>query len=162
MPKRSPAKDSDKLQGVHLWLLLWRAERAVEEHAHRSVRGLGLGISDFGVMEALFHKGPLTVGAIGKKVLLTSGSMTAAVDRLERQGLVRRADDPADRRSCIVHLTDAGQALIVDAFIQHKADMERVFASLSVEERGLLGDLLRKVGREAVSLNDTAKPNDTE
>ena len=114
--------------------------------------------SDFAVLEALLHKGPLAVNAIGKKVLLTSGSMTAAVDRLERRGLVERQDDPGDRRTRIVHLTGAGDVLIQKLFAQHAADMERAVAVLSKSEAQTLTDLLRKLGRGAEGKkNENAK-----
>ena len=135
--------------GVHLWLLLWKATRAVEADAYRSVRASGWCLSDFGVLEALLHKGPLAVNALGKKVLLTSGSMTAAVDRLERRGLVERTFDPTDRRARIVRLTAAGSKLIRKVYAEHAREMQQVFSSLDLKEREALAGLLRKVGRAA-------------
>lgn len=144
-------EESQKLQsvkGVHLWLLLWKATRAVEEHAHRSIRSTDLGLSDFGVLEALLHKGALPIKALQKKVLLSSGSMTAAVDRLERGGLVERATTPQDRRSRIVHLTPKGSELIATLFRAHASDMEEAFSCLNSSERETLAGILRKLGRE--------------
>ncbi len=135
--------------GVHLWLLLWKASKAVEAHAWRSVEATGLCLSDFGVLEALLHKGPLPVNVLGKKVLLSSGSMTTAVDRLERSGLVARKAAPTDRRSRIVHLTKEGSSLIRRIFAKHELDMECVFSRLDTPERNALVDLLRKLGHEA-------------
>ena len=135
--------------GVHVWLLLWKATRALETHAHLSLQGLGMCPGDFAVLEALLHKGPLPVNAIGKKVLLTSGSMTAAVDRLEKRGLVERRDDPEDRRTRVVHLTSEGRKLIRRLFAIHERDMERVIAVLNAREREELSGLLRKLGRSA-------------
>src|SRR5271165_5195321 len=110
---------------THVWLVLSRAAHAVEQNAVRSVAALGLGLSDFAVLEALLHKGPLPVNTIGKKVLLTSGSITAAVDRLESKGLVRRTADPQDLRARIVQLTAPGRSLIEKAFARHAMDMEK-------------------------------------
>ncbi len=132
--------------GVHLWLVLWKAFRAMEAQAGRSIAGLGLCQSDFGVMEALSHKGPLPVKALGEKVLLTSGSMTAAIDRLERRGWVARGDDPRDRRSRIVRLTPEGRKTIQVLFRTHERDMEQAAARLSLSERAELMRLLRKAG----------------
>ena len=139
--------------GVHLWLLLWKASKAVETYARGSVKSTGLGLSDFGILEALFHKGPLSVSALGKKVLLSSGSITTAVDRLERNGLVERDSDATDRRARIVHLTREGKTLIRKVFAEHERDMERVFARLQRRERNSLGVLLRKLGRETDALH---------
>jgi len=135
--------------GVHVWLLLWKATRALEAHANASLQGLEMCPSDFAVLEALLHKGPLPVNEIGKKVLLTSGSMTAAVDRLAERGLVERKDDPEDRRTRVVHLTDAGRKLIRKLFAIHERDMERAVSSLTARELEELSGLLRKLGRGA-------------
>jgi len=123
----------------------------MEEQAGRSIAGLGLCQSDFGVMEALLHKGPLPVKALGEKVLLTSGSMTAAIDRLERRGWVMRGDDPQDRRSRIVRLTPEGRKTIQALFRTHERDMEQAASKLSHNERAELMRLLRKLGKAANS-----------
>src|SRR5678815_1500292 len=98
--------------GIHLWLVLWKAYESVRSHAVNHIRSLSLGFSDFAVLELLLHKGPTPVNVIGVKVHLTSGSITAAVDRLERKGLVLRCNDEGDRRARVVHLTGAGRKLI--------------------------------------------------
>jgi MarR family 2-MHQ and catechol resistance regulon transcriptional repressor len=133
--------------GVHVRLVLWKAERAMEDVDRRSIEKLGLGLSDFAVLEMLLHKGPQPVNTIGAKVLLTSGSITAAVDRLEARGLVRRGNDPKDRRARIVHLTRAGRKLIACAFAEHSRTMEEAVGVLSVGERATLARLLKKLGK---------------
>lgn len=130
--------------------------------ARRSVQETGLGLSDFGVLEALLHKGPLPVNALRKKVLLSSGSTTTAVDRLERSGLVKRSGTPVDRRSRIVHLTNKGSHLISELFQKHTNDMELAFSCLDETERDALADLLRKLGQgreEAASLKENPTTN---
>ena len=142
-PSPNPAGDAS---ATRVWLILSRATRAIEQNAIRSVSGLGLGMSDFAVLEVLLHKGPQPVSVIGKKVLLTSGSITTAVGRLESKELVRRTADPADLRSRIVELTDRGRSLIEKAFRQHAIDMEETMAVLRSSERIELVRLLKKVG----------------
>jgi MarR family transcriptional regulator, 2-MHQ and catechol-resistance regulon repressor len=137
------------LSGVHLWLLLWKAARGVEAHSTRSIARFEMVPTDFGVLEALLHKGPLTVKQLGEKVLLTSGSMTAAVDRLESRELVTRCDDARDRRARIIRLTAAGQELIERAFAEHSAAMEEAVRGFSKEDRAALLPLLRRLGRVA-------------
>ena len=144
--------DRRDVSGVHLWLLLWKASKAVEARARHSVNTTGLCLSDFGVLEALLHRGPLPINILGKKVLLSSGSMTAAVDRLERSGLVEREAASTDRRARIVHLTEEGSKLIGTLFAGHERDMEAVFSRLNKTERNALANLLRKLGREAESI----------
>jgi MarR family transcriptional regulator, 2-MHQ and catechol-resistance regulon repressor len=136
-------------RGVHLWLLLWKAARTQEAHARRSVEATGLCLSDFGALEALLHKGPLPVNTLGRKILISSGSMTAAVDRLEAQRLVERRSSAEDRRARIAHLTPKGEALIGRLFAEHARDMEQAFAALSGPEKTTLAALLRKLGPSA-------------
>ena len=135
--------------GVHLWLLLMKAHEALRRHAEQHIRGLGIGLSDFFVLEVLLHKGPTPVNEIGRRVRLTSGSITSAVDRLEAKGLVERRLDPADRRTRIVHLTPAGQKLIGCAFADHERAMEHATGGLTPAERAEAVALLKKLGRYA-------------
>src|SRR5437879_5524084 len=136
--------------GVHVFLVLWKASRAAQAYAEKSILELEMCGSDFAVLEALLHKGPLPVNEIGKKVLLTSGSITIAVDRLETKGFVERRAHSTDRRARIVHLTKAGRKVITRAYADHAADMERLAsASLTREERQMLIRLLKKIGYEA-------------
>lgn len=136
--------------GVHVFLVLWKAARSVQTCAEKSISDLEIGSSDFAVLEALLHKGPLPVNEIGKKVLLTSGSITVAVDRLERKELVERRAHGSDRRARIVHLTKEGRKLITHAYTQHAADLERlVSVSLTPKERATLIHLLKKIGYQA-------------
>src|SRR5437660_12224509 len=102
----------DSTSGVHLWLVLWKTYAALQRHALESLADLGLGYSDFAILELLLHKGPTPVNTIGTKVNLTTGSISVAVDRLEQRGLVERRPDPEDRRARVVHLTAAGRKLI--------------------------------------------------
>ena len=143
-----------QMSATHLWLILWKAYESVSEHASRHIRGLGIGESDFAVLEALLHKGPLPVNTIGGLVHLTSGSITAAVDRMEAKGLVERQNDPSDRRARIVHLTDAGRKLISCAFADHEAAMEKACAGLTPQERTQAAALLKKLGLHAKNALD--------
>jgi MarR family 2-MHQ and catechol resistance regulon transcriptional repressor len=100
-------------------------------------------------MEALLHKGPLPINTIGEKVLLTSGSMTAAINRLEKKGFVRRIQDRSDGRFFHVHLTEIGRMVIKKAYQKHATNLEQVAAGLNQGERQELLDLLKKIGRHA-------------
>ena len=135
--------------GSHIRLVLWKAAKAVEKVDRESIDQTGLGLSDFTIMEALLHKGPLTINQIGQKVLLTSGSMTAAVNRLERKGLVKRIQDASDGRCFYVRLTKRGRKVINDAFSRHQQNLEKIAEVLTREERTELVRLLRKLGFHA-------------
>ena len=149
-PIQTPSREA----ATHVWLVLWKAAHAIEQNAMQSVSALGLGLSDFAVLEVLLHKGPLPVNTVGKQILLTSSSITAAIDRLEARKLLRRVTTPKDRRSRIVELTEAGRRLIVRAFQKHAKDMEETMAVLKTNERAELVRLLKKVGLWAAARLD--------
>ncbi len=138
--------------GVHFWLVLWKAFDSIRAHAECHIHSLGIGLSDFGILETLLHKGPQPVNTIGMRLRLTSGSITAAVDRLERKGLVERRSDTSDRRTRMVHLTEAGKKLITCAFADHAAAMDRATSGLNPEERDEAYQLLKKLGLHAQQL----------
>ena len=136
-------------RGVHVWLVLLKTFHALNTHAQQSIGQTQLGDSEFRILEALLHKGPLPVNALGPKVWLTPGSISIAVDRLVRKGLVARRDDPGDRRVRRVELTAAGRTLITAGFRGHAAAMEQAVSILSTQERLTLLRLLKKLGRHA-------------
>src|SRR6201986_1706994 len=115
----------------HVWLVMMKAMRALTRYAAAGIEQTGLGLSDFGVLEILLHKGPLPVNTIGPMVDLTPGSISTAVDRLVAKGLVSRVESAEDRRVRIVALTPSGKNLIVKAFRKHAGQMRRVFSELS-------------------------------
>ena len=142
--------------GTHLWLILWKAYDALRAHAECHIHSLGIGFSDFAVLEALLHKGPLPVNALGAKVRLTSGSITSLVDRLEAKGLLERHPHPEDGRTRMVHLTHAGRKLIACAFADHEAAMERATAGLTSEEKHQATELLKRLGHYAQNWKESA------
>jgi MarR family 2-MHQ and catechol resistance regulon transcriptional repressor len=144
--------------GVHVWLVMMKAHEALRQHAMRHIESLGIGFSDFAALEVLLHKGPTPVNEIGRLVRLTSGSITSAVDRLERKGLVERHTDSADRRTRVVHLTPTGRKLIACAFADHEAAMERAAQGLAPAERAEVIALLKKLGRRAQELLEEGVP----
>ena len=145
-----PITASQDTTGVHLWLVLMKAFQALIPHAAESIARTRLGDSDFRVLEVLLHKGSLPVNTIGPKVWLTPGSISVAVDRLVKKGLVSRNDHPGDRRVRQVELTPKGRALITRGFGEHAAAMEEVTGVLSKNERLTLLRLLKKLGKHAV------------
>lgn len=149
--------------GVHVFLVLWKAARAVEAYAENSVSQSEMCGSDFAALEALLHKGPLPVNEIGKKVLLTSGSITVAIDRLESKGLVERRAHDTDRRAKVVHLTREGKKLITRVYADHAADMERLASeSLTKKERQTLIRLLKQIGFKAAEHMSTERDKQNE
>jgi MarR family 2-MHQ and catechol resistance regulon transcriptional repressor len=146
--RKTTAKGQDSA-GVHVWLVFMKTFKALLPHAAGSIKRTGLGDSDFRVLEVLLHKGPLPVNTIGPKVWLTPGSISVAVDRLVKKGLVSRNDQADDRRVRRVELTPRGRALITRVFGEHAAAMEDVAGVLSKSERLILLRLLKKLGKHA-------------
>src|SRR5258708_20822822 len=101
--------------GVHVWLILKKAHRALARHADQSIVELGFCFSDFGTLEILLHKGPQSVTEIAHRIGFTAGSMRVALDCLEKRGLVRRHAHPTDRRNGVIRLTPPRKALVVKA-----------------------------------------------
>ena len=136
----------------HVWLVMMKAMRALSRYAAAGIEETGLGLSDFGILEALLHKGPLPVNTIGPIVDLTPGSISIAVDRLFEKGLVTRVESSEDRRVRIVALTPSGRDLIGTAFRKHAGQMRKVFSELSPEELRSLEAALKTVGQRAAAL----------
>jgi MarR family transcriptional regulator, 2-MHQ and catechol-resistance regulon repressor len=136
----------------HAWLIMMKAMRALTRYAAAGIEETGLGLSDFGVLEVLLHKGPLPVNKIGPIVDLTPGSISIAVDRLVAKGLVNRVESAEDRRVRIVALSLRGKDLIVPAFRKHSGQMRKVFSELSPEQLRGLEVALKKVGKCAAAL----------
>ena len=147
--KRKRTTRGQDSSGVHLWLVFMKAFQALIPHAAQSIERTKLGDSDFRVLEALLHKGPLPVNTVGPKVWLTPGSISVAVDRLVEKGLVSRKDRAGDRRVRQVELTRKGRALITRGFREHAAAMENAVSVLSKNERLALLRLLKKLGKHA-------------
>jgi MarR family transcriptional regulator, 2-MHQ and catechol-resistance regulon repressor len=135
--------------GTHVWLVLMKAYRALARHAQRGTSSDELGFSDFVILEALLHRGAMLVGELGRRVQLTSGSTTTAVDRLAARGLVERSAAASDRRARVVTLSPAGRALITKMFARHKANMDAAADGLTAAERATLISLLKKLGTAA-------------
>lgn len=135
--------------GTHLWLVIMKAHRTLERLATSSIESSDVCLSDFAVMEMLLHKGPQPVNEIGRRIELTSGAITTAVDRLESRGLVTREPHESDRRARIVRLTTRGKAQAVKIFAAHKTAMDSAASALSKAERAVLIQLLKKLGISA-------------
>jgi len=144
---------SRRFQGTdQVWLVMMKSMRALTRYAAAGIEETGLGLSDFGVLELLLHKGPLPVNTIGPMVDLTPGSISIAVERLVAKGLVSRVESAEDRCVRMVALTPRGKDLIVSAFREHSGQMKRVFSGLSTEELRGLEVMLKKVGKRAAAL----------
>jgi len=126
-----------------------KAHKTLERHAARSIRSIDLCLSDFMVLELLLHKGPQKVNDIGRRIELTSGSISTAVDRLEQRQLVTRSFEKEDRRARVVRLTPRGKSRISAVFATHTLAMEDAAQGLTKSERTTLVHLMKKLGTSA-------------
>lgn len=141
---------------LKLWVVLARAHMAVSSHAEADMARHDLSPGEFAILEALLHKGPLLLGEVQRKILVSSGGVTYLVDRLEKQGLVERRDCPGDRRARFAALTPAGEAFIAGIFPDHARAIERAMAGLTPEEQKAATTLLRKLGLHAAETRPEA------
>jgi len=135
-----------EMRALNTYVKLMRAAESMTVRAHQHLSSAGLTISQFGVLEALYHLGPLSQKDIGQKILRSSGNITMVIDNLEKRSLVRRERDRQDRRSFIVHLTDAGNQLIRKIFPPHAAVISNELSVLTAAEQKMLGVLCKKLG----------------
>lgn len=140
---------SDQRLALKTYVKLMRATGVVTEKMHKHLLPEKLTFSQFGVVEALYHLGPLCQQDIGRKLLRTSGNMTMVIDNLEKRGLVVRTNDPNDRRYKRVSLTTEGARLIKNIFPRHAEIANRVFSTLTSQEQEQLGVMLKKLGTTA-------------
>lgn len=138
-------------QALKLWVVLARAYSAVRDRAADHVAQYGLTLPEFGILEALYHKGPMLLCEVQRTVLVSSGGITYLVDRLTEKGLVERRECPVDRRARYATLTPAGTRLMRRLFPEHAAVLEGALAGISDAEQREAVRLLRDLGKYAAS-----------
>jgi MarR family 2-MHQ and catechol resistance regulon transcriptional repressor len=146
-------KGMDDIQNVSsggLWIVLARSFRSVQTLVERSIESLDIGLSDFMILEALLHVGPLTLSQLCHRVLLANTSMTSAADRLEKKNLIRRVEGFAgDRRTRMMNLTPEGEEFIKPLFERHIKDIDAVMAGIPSTDRTEARRVLRALGTAA-------------
>jgi MarR family 2-MHQ and catechol resistance regulon transcriptional repressor len=145
----TPYSESTALQ---LWVKMLRAQNAIVAHAHADVARHGLTLAEFGILEALYHRGPMLLGELQRRILVSSGGITFLVDRLTHKELVERRSCPRDRRARFAALTSKGEQLVARIFPEHVDVIERAMQGLTEEERVVAGTMFRKLGLAAAAL----------
>jgi MarR family transcriptional regulator, 2-MHQ and catechol-resistance regulon repressor len=146
MPTHYQGTESE-IRSLNAYIKLMRASESVTARLVIYLqREVGLTISQFGTLEALYHLGPLNLKQIGEKMLKSGGNITTVVDNLEKRGLVKRRRCQEDRRVIYAHLTPEGEALIGNYFPTHAQKIEQEMKSLLPEELEMLGRLCKKLG----------------
>lgn len=134
-------------ESLKLFVVLCRTFSTVTDAVKADIKSFGLSLSEFGALELIYHKGSQTVQDIGKKVLLTSGSMTYVVDQLETKGLAKRKICEKDKRVFYVELTEKGTLLLDEIFPKHANRIAEIFSTLSVEEIVDLTEKLKQISK---------------
>ncbi len=147
--RTSTARTPGQEAALKLWVVLSRTREAIVEHLQADVARHDLTLMEFGILEALYHKGPMLLGDVQRRILVSSGGVTYLVDRLERKKLVERQVSPVDRRARYAALTPEGEALISRIFPQHATRIEYLMSELSAEEQKVVYPLLRRLGLSA-------------
>jgi MarR family 2-MHQ and catechol resistance regulon transcriptional repressor len=142
-----PHRSQERL-ALNTYVKLMRAANTARNVAARNLGDSNLTLTQFAVLEALYHLGPMSLTDIAQKVLTTGGNLTMVVGNLEKQGLAKRQRCPEDRRVLIVVLTAKGKTLIRGTFPQHAAAIIEFMSALSPQEQQSLGDLCRKLGQQ--------------
>jgi MarR family transcriptional regulator, 2-MHQ and catechol-resistance regulon repressor len=143
----------DRAAALKLWIVLSRAFRAIAGRSQEDIERQGLSPTDFAVLEVLYHRGPLSLGDIGERILLRSGSVTYAVDRLEEKRLLRRRACAEDLRVTFAELTPAGRAVMDRVFPGHAEAIRQAMSGLSRAEKREVTELLKRLGRRAAGLD---------
>lgn len=139
---------------LKLFVVLSRTFATVSEVVKQDIKTYGLSLSEFGTLELLYHKGQQRIQDIGKKILLTSGSMTYVVDQLVKKGLVFRNTCKEDKRITYIELSEKGTCLLKDIFPQHECCITELFSTLSKEEIVQLTENLKQISKSITKKED--------
>jgi MarR family 2-MHQ and catechol resistance regulon transcriptional repressor len=138
----------EEIATLDAFIKLMRATESMNQRLNRHLSENDITVSQFGVMEALLHLGPLNQSSLGRKLLKSGGNITMVIDNLEKVGWVRREPDPSDRRSLLIHLTRKGKKFIQSFFPEHLDRIKQEFSVLSDQEKRQLANICKKLGTQ--------------
>ncbi|WP_442893564.1 MarR family winged helix-turn-helix transcriptional regulator [Bacillus sp. 2205SS5-2] len=140
------ADKQDIEKSLKLFIVLSRANKAINEKVNEFIQDHGLNPTEFAVLELLYHKGKQPLQQIGGKILLASGSITYVVDKLEQKGLIQRVACPNDRRVTYASITDEGKRYIEEIFPEHEQKIHETLSVLTPDEKESAIALIKKLG----------------
>ncbi|QDH23040.1 MarR family winged helix-turn-helix transcriptional regulator [Saccharibacillus brassicae] len=138
---------ADRAAALKLFVILSKAYKNVMDLAVKDMKKHGLSPSEFTILEVLYHKGRFPLQQIGEKILITSGSVTYNIDKLEKRELLRRVPSPDDRRVIYAEITDQGRELFDRIFPEHADEVGRIMGGLTADETEAAAELLKKLGK---------------
>lgn len=139
--------DLDQAASLKLFVVLSKAYKSLMDHAVKDMKSHGLASAEFMVLEVLYHRTRIPLQQIGEKILVTSGSITYNIDKLEKRGLLKRVPCDEDRRVTYAEITEAGRELFDDIFPKHVASIHGLMGGLNEEEKRQTTELLKKLGK---------------
>ncbi len=151
---REPNVSQREQNALKFWVKLSRAHNAIAVHANADIARHGMTLAEFGILEALYHRGPMLLGEVQRRILVSSGGITFLVDRLVSKGLVERRQCDADKRARYAVLTQKGERFVSEIFPAHASAIEAALSELSDEELAAASALLRRVGLAAQATAD--------
>lgn len=154
-----PEVDKTTLAALRLWVIMSRAQSAVAAHVAADTARNGLTVAEFGILEALYHRGPMLLGEVQRRILVSSGGITFLVDRLAAKGLVERRACNSDRRARYAALTAEGIELVSRTFPVHARELARVMSGISLEDQRVATEILKAMGTAASRM---PLPSDTD
>ncbi|CAM4439258.1 MULTISPECIES: MarR family winged helix-turn-helix transcriptional regulator [Paenibacillus] len=145
--KTTGSPDLDQAASLKLFVVLSKAYKSLMDHAVRDMKSHGLASAEFMVLEVLYHRTRIPLQQIGEKILVTSGSITYNIDKLEKRGLLKRVPCDEDRRVTYAEITEAGRELFDDIFPKHVASIHGLMGGLDEDEKKQTIELLKKLGK---------------
>ncbi|WP_379130229.1 MarR family winged helix-turn-helix transcriptional regulator [Paenibacillus sp. sgz500958] len=139
--------DKDEAASLKLFVVLSKAYRSLMDHAVKDMKSYGLSSAEFMVLEVLYHRTRIPLQQIGEKILVTSGSITYNIDKLENKGLLKRVPCSDDRRVTYAEITEAGRELFDEIFPKHVSSIHHLMGGLSTEEKDQAIDFLKRLGK---------------
>ncbi|GGD66354.1 MarR family winged helix-turn-helix transcriptional regulator [Paenibacillus nasutitermitis] len=142
--------DEEHQASLKLFVVLSKAYRAIMDRAVKDMRKFDLSPSEFTILEVLYTKGKIPLQQIGEKILITSGSMTYNIDKLEIKALIRRVPCSSDRRVIYAEISDSGKKLFDHIFPKHAETIHSLMKALSLEEKLETTEMIKKLGKGAL------------
>lgn len=139
--------DKDQASSLKLFVVLSKAYRSLMDQAVKDMKSYGLSSAEFMVLEVLYHRTRIPLQQIGEKILVTSGSITYNIDKLENKGFMKRVPSSEDRRVTYAEITEAGRKLFDEIFPRHVSSIHGLMGGLNTEEKDRAIDFLKKLGK---------------
>lgn len=136
---------------LKLFVVLLKAAKTLSDLSMVDMKKYGTSPSEFKIVELLYHKGAIPIQKIAERILMSSGTMTFNIDKLEKKQWLRRVPCAKDRRVIYAELTDLGKQHFEDMFAQHAAYIDSIMQALSADEKRQATELLKKLGKGAES-----------